>query len=221
MGSDYRCTVCWSPATDLCGRCKQVRYCGTGCQRDDWKTHKVFCGADAFPAKNPTVKSYRALFFPVDEGEARFLEVSFERRRWDQQESEVTVPTVDALLGNRSTRTLTRAGIENKERELVHGQLALHLASYMEMTDDGTPPNLSLRRFMGLGVENDLKGPVVISKRKKINRGRDAEDEHMDMELDDLRDAVQFLKYQMILAGTQKKVMGNFNLWDFLADGAP
>jgi hypothetical protein len=196
-----------------------VRYCGAGCQKDDWKTHKVFCGADVYPAKNQTVKSYRALFFPVNEEKARFLEVSFEHRWGSQQESKFTVPTVYALLGNGSSTSLTRAGIENKERELVNGQLALHLHSDLEWEDD-RPPNLSLRKFMGLGVENDLRGPIVITKRKRTNGGRDAEDEHMDMKVDDLRDAVQFLRYQMILTARQKKMMGNFNLLDFLGRGS-
>lgn len=26
-----------------CGRCKKVRYCGKGCQAEDWKAHKPFC----------------------------------------------------------------------------------------------------------------------------------------------------------------------------------
>ncbi|KAM0700367.1 hypothetical protein Q7P35_012088 [Cladosporium inversicolor] len=26
-----------------CGRCKKVRYCGKGCQAEDWKTHKLVC----------------------------------------------------------------------------------------------------------------------------------------------------------------------------------
>lgn len=194
-----------------------MRYCGAGCQKDDWKTHKVFCGADVYPVKKQTAKSYRVLFFPVDEETPRFIEVSFERCWGSQQEPEVTVPTVDALLGNGGSTSLTRAGIENKERELVNGQLALHHSG--SGWKDDTPPNLSLRKFMGLGVANDLRGPIVISKRKRTNGGRDVEDEHMDMEVDDLRDAVQFLRYKMILTATQKKVMGNFNLFDFLGRG--
>lgn len=218
MGSDYTCTVCWRPATDLCGRCKQVRYCGRSCQRDDWKTHKVFCGADAFPAKSPTVKSYRALFFPVDEEGARFLEVSIECRRWDQQESEVTVPTIAALLDNRIDEIVCQSDVPGIMRRPVHGQLLLYLTKQTVSINDGTPPNLSLRRFMGLGVENELRGPVVISKVRK--RGGDAEEEHMDMELDDLRDAVQLLKYGRIMTATRKKVWADFNFPGFLAGGS-
>lgn len=208
MESDYRCTFCWKSATSLCGRCKLVRYCGAGCQKGDWKTHKVFCGADAYPAKNQTAKSYRVLFFPVDEGKARFIEVSFESHWGSQQEPEATVPSVDALLGNGGTRSLTRAGIGNEERELVNSQLSLHLRSDSEWRDD-TPPNLSLRKFMGLGVKYDLRGPIVISKRKKTSGGRGTEHEHMDMEVDDLT-----------LAVTQKEAMSKYTMLDLLKASA-
>lgn len=30
-------------ALQQCGRCKKVRYCGKGCQAEDWKAHKPFC----------------------------------------------------------------------------------------------------------------------------------------------------------------------------------
>ncbi|KAJ8300100.1 hypothetical protein KUTeg_021619 [Tegillarca granosa] len=27
----------------ICGRCQEVRYCGTYCQQKDWPVHKKFC----------------------------------------------------------------------------------------------------------------------------------------------------------------------------------
>jgi hypothetical protein len=30
-------------AMQQCGRCKEVRYCGKGCQAEDWKAHKPLC----------------------------------------------------------------------------------------------------------------------------------------------------------------------------------
>ncbi|OPL07220.1 zinc 19 finger mynd domain-containing protein, partial [Mytilus galloprovincialis] len=27
----------------ICGRCQQVRYCGTICQQQDWPVHKTYC----------------------------------------------------------------------------------------------------------------------------------------------------------------------------------
>ncbi|KAF7290760.1 MYND-type domain-containing protein [Mycena indigotica] len=37
------CTICGEPAKSKCSRCGVVRYCGSVCQRDDWKAHKALC----------------------------------------------------------------------------------------------------------------------------------------------------------------------------------
>jgi hypothetical protein len=36
-------TVAGGNAMQQCARCKKVRYCGKGCQAEDWKAHKPFC----------------------------------------------------------------------------------------------------------------------------------------------------------------------------------
>lgn len=41
----------------ICGRCQEVRYCGTFCQQRDWPTHKKFC-------------QERQLFIPLEEEES-------------------------------------------------------------------------------------------------------------------------------------------------------
>ncbi|CAH0473349.1 unnamed protein product [Peronospora belbahrii] len=39
-----RCRVCKDPSVLVCSRCKAVRYCGAGCQKQDWKIcHKQKC----------------------------------------------------------------------------------------------------------------------------------------------------------------------------------
>lgn len=40
-----RCVKCGKPATSKCGRCQRAKYCGTECQRKDWKGHKKTCQA--------------------------------------------------------------------------------------------------------------------------------------------------------------------------------
>jgi hypothetical protein len=45
-------TICWvckeGEARQVCGGCKNVRYCSRGCQRQDWRRHKPECyGRDA------------------------------------------------------------------------------------------------------------------------------------------------------------------------------
>ncbi|TDH72768.1 uncharacterized protein CCR75_005463 [Bremia lactucae] len=39
-----RCRACKSPSVLVCSRCKKVRYCGSECQKQDWKaSHKLKC----------------------------------------------------------------------------------------------------------------------------------------------------------------------------------
>lgn len=38
-----RDAVAGGNAMQVCGRCKKVRYCGKGCQVEDWEAHKPFC----------------------------------------------------------------------------------------------------------------------------------------------------------------------------------
>lgn len=37
------CIQCQSPATEACGGCSSVSYCGRECQKAHWKTHKAHC----------------------------------------------------------------------------------------------------------------------------------------------------------------------------------
>ncbi|KAF7329240.1 MYND-type domain-containing protein [Mycena kentingensis (nom. inval.)] len=37
------CTVCGDPAKSKCARCAVMRYCGSVCQKEDWKTHRSLC----------------------------------------------------------------------------------------------------------------------------------------------------------------------------------
>ncbi|KAI9907953.1 hypothetical protein PsorP6_003808 [Peronosclerospora sorghi] len=43
-----RCRVCKESSTLVCSRCKDARYCGSDCQKQDWKTsHKQKCKPSA------------------------------------------------------------------------------------------------------------------------------------------------------------------------------
>jgi len=62
---DAQCYVCGKPGQAHCSRCLAVTYCGTDCQRSDWKRHKAFCGKEnrtsskdqaAASASTPTTK---------------------------------------------------------------------------------------------------------------------------------------------------------------------
>lgn len=45
LATDNACTVCgkMEDTSSVCGRCKKVSYCGSACQKSDWKSHKATC----------------------------------------------------------------------------------------------------------------------------------------------------------------------------------
>jgi len=60
----------------LCSRCKGVKYCSTICQRYDWKSHKTLCNPPAAATPNTSAtESIRALYFPQDAREPRFIQL--------------------------------------------------------------------------------------------------------------------------------------------------
>ncbi|RVD82108.1 uncharacterized protein DFL_006542 [Arthrobotrys flagrans] len=207
MASDPRCTFCWKAATDLCGRCKAVRYCGRTCQRADWKTHKVFCGVE-YPVKDGKVASYRGVLFAVDEEKPRFMELPVSNIG-DSRTASILPMVVQALgelrFGLRSVNHHGR--LANVERELMRGQLVLHCHNYNFNVKDDLPPNLALREFTGLGMEFDMPGAVVITKERRMRT-----EEFMDVELDDLKDMVDILRFQMRVSAEHRKIIKNFDM---------
>ncbi|KAF8558575.1 hypothetical protein OG21DRAFT_1455112 [Imleria badia] len=45
----------WGGASKACARCKAVSYCGTSCQKADWKRHKSECEKEAAKNKNEEI----------------------------------------------------------------------------------------------------------------------------------------------------------------------
>ena len=46
LGCDDRCAQCGGsgkPKLLVCGGCKSISYCSDGCQKEDWKKHKLVC----------------------------------------------------------------------------------------------------------------------------------------------------------------------------------
>ena len=46
------CSVCYEPAYERCGGCRAVSYCGTACQKKDWKNHRKICKKKVHHKKN-------------------------------------------------------------------------------------------------------------------------------------------------------------------------
>lgn len=67
------CSMCNRAATKLCARCSSSRYCSQECQKADWPTHKLLCESFKDFATPPKGYFKRAILFPADSENPKFI----------------------------------------------------------------------------------------------------------------------------------------------------
>lgn len=194
MESKHRCTICWASANMYCGRCRQVRYCGGSCQKEDWKTHKILCpksGPDTvYPEKDASIRSYRGLFFPKDGPNPRFVEVPVTKPGYgyyEKEDEETIFHGRTALFEGDNTwvSSVLCTLNEARGRQLDSGWLSIHRREQFIAHQNEEESNMALRRLLGTQLGFDWRGSVLVMKTKVGSGNRE---EYLDMTLDDLRD---------------------------------
>lgn len=72
--SNKKCANCYQPGAKTCSGCKNILYCSAKYQKADWSVHKIVCRPYATEfAERPIPEARRALYFPPDELEPRFV----------------------------------------------------------------------------------------------------------------------------------------------------
>lgn len=99
MGSAYQ----------VCGTCKEVRYCSRACRTKDRTYHKLVCQPFLeFKAANPrpSLLHKLALHFPVETTEPKFCWIEFkpQENEHDWDDLFCRDPPADAYLGSSSTK---------------------------------------------------------------------------------------------------------------------
>ncbi|KAI1806415.1 hypothetical protein F4811DRAFT_510923 [Daldinia bambusicola] len=61
-----QCVVCRKEGGKLCVSCKSCHYCSKGCQKSDWKSHKLLCNAIVTQPERPSPSHVRAIYFSED-----------------------------------------------------------------------------------------------------------------------------------------------------------
>lgn len=77
------CNMCESEGTKACGKCGNAYYCSAECQRSDWPMHKILCKAfsDFKSDKRPSPEHFRAVIFPMTQGEPEFVWLGYNQLR--------------------------------------------------------------------------------------------------------------------------------------------
>ncbi|KAF2159590.1 hypothetical protein M409DRAFT_29910 [Zasmidium cellare ATCC 36951] len=66
------CGHCSKPATLQCAGCRNIKYCNTHCQKQDWRMHKSLCKTFADFTTSPGRGFRRVIVLPRDSNEPRF-----------------------------------------------------------------------------------------------------------------------------------------------------
>jgi hypothetical protein len=98
------CELCPKVATNTCIACGNSRYCSKKCQKRGHKQHKLLCSTfDTFNDTNrPSELHRRAIYFPVDEAQPRFIWLPFTRKYEADYEEMYDSPVRGNLLGPNS-----------------------------------------------------------------------------------------------------------------------
>jgi hypothetical protein len=98
------CELCPKAATNTCIACGNSRYCSKKCQKRGHKQHKLLCSTfDTFnDTSRPSELHRRAIYFPVDEAQPRFIWLPFTRKYEADYEEMYDRPVRGNLLGPNS-----------------------------------------------------------------------------------------------------------------------
>jgi hypothetical protein len=119
------CNYCDQPSKKRCSKCQLASYCSSGCQKEDWIKHKLFCGCkDVFDSYNiqgqyegylkrfkgnPILESEFYLVetpLPIEEYQKRFRKVNFGHLFKDIKEKD----EIDELINFIGLKTRNECG---------------------------------------------------------------------------------------------------------------
>lgn len=165
-GNVNTCLVCKNPDSQLCDRCRSVRYCSKACQVADWPVHKLLCSAFAAfrSSTRPTDEHFRAIAFPVDKKKPELVWIHC---KWHDDDDDddfpgprFPFPDTAALLGQGAPLALAPIQFDQVlDRPLCD---TITLASRDTYLIDGSPPNRSVASITASHAVHHLwQGPFV------------------------------------------------------------
>ncbi|KAK1764628.1 hypothetical protein QBC33DRAFT_497166 [Phialemonium atrogriseum] len=101
------CNMCESEGTKACGKCGDAYYCSAECQRSDWPMHKILCKAfsDFKSDKRPSPEHFRAVIFPMTQGEPEFVWLGYNQLRGTTTVEHPDLGKVTKIIGRPALPT--------------------------------------------------------------------------------------------------------------------
>lgn len=180
------CIMCGARKASLCERCRSVNYCGSNCQRLDWRLHKTLCAEmQIFLSTRPSQNHRVAVSLPEQDVWPIFVWVECERR-WDEFDC-VSYESLNlrSLLGSDDYVAKSAFITRNARRGYDIGRVVeiKHRDAFLL---DGSLPNRCVIELTRGARIHDWRGPLVVMVQQ--NRY----DIYCDVSLADLRIAVDY-----------------------------
>ncbi|KAL8953102.1 MAG: hypothetical protein Q9222_001040 [Ikaeria aurantiellina] len=191
------CCSCFAPAPTKCRQCGAAWYCSVECQRKDWTFHKYVCAQfrDFIHQPDPTL--IRAILFPEDEENPRFVWLKQKEKPLDLDFVDEKVEAGELLgfsqeqpIGQQqvpqSTRRSLRKGPNNDQ---------VYLLSRERSLEDGSKPNMSIGTITKGRFAFSWRGPVVAIMTGWFSFTAETTSAHIDdMSVIDFRDLVDYFE---------------------------
>lgn len=191
MSVKSKCAFCDSLSTKNCGACKSISYCSKECQEKDWfKNHKFICSTTPFPSRTPSSNSVYGILFAED-GTIKFVNVELKRSTQMLIDPKQMAPNlIPYLNATEETNILPRKPFEEKNLEN-----SLKFIFRDNFFNDGSKPNLAIKKLTQNKNPHDWRGPMLVLKVKGILTSNYELHTYMDMEMKDVQDANDYFMW--------------------------
>ena len=192
---DSICVVCGKTGRELqtCKRCRSIQYCSKQCQVYDWKCHKFLCKESPYPPKDPKITSVRAIYFPADSRQPRFVELPYTVEH--DEDSGVWHKVHHSAIINKSWFIqYIEVGVNRVATRNLGYNIEIRIKED-GLVDGISKPNICVQAVRGANEWHryEWHGPLLVLK-SKARLGWDPNVLHMDIQMEDMRNFIDYVK---------------------------
>ncbi|OQO02359.1 hypothetical protein B0A48_11913 [Cryoendolithus antarcticus] len=186
------CIICWQEATQICGQCKLVKYCGTSCQQKDWHDHKLICKQRSELPPRPSDRHFLSLYFPIDQVKPRLMWVLGQPT--GSKKAHLDETAVGKLVGDDFDCSGMGCGpgkpgekVETDKVSAVGEPPLTQPITLHYTTEPYHQKNACLGGWVGgMWLRRIAPGPLLVSGHTSGDIGPDSKFGHRDFEMQDL-----------------------------------